>query len=128
MLNSNDKHELKIRSLHPLIGAEVTNVDFKEPLQSSIVEQIHKAWMDYQILVFPNQKISDEQHVAVTRNFGEPEIFHQSIIKSKFKKEIFRVSNTDEDGKLIPQSDPIQQQVSSAKNGTQTQVTVLFLL
>ena len=43
MLNSNDEHELKIRSLHPLIGAEVTNVDFKEPLQSSIVEQIHKA-------------------------------------------------------------------------------------
>ena len=80
MLNSNDKHELKIRSLHPLIGAEVTNVDFKEPLQSSIVEQIHKAWMEHQILVFPNQKISDEQHVAVTRNFGEPEIFHQGII------------------------------------------------
>ena len=80
MLTSNDKHKLKIRSLHPLIGAEVTNVDFKEPLQSSIVEQIHKAWMEHQILVFPNQKISDEQHVAVTRNFGEPEIFHQSII------------------------------------------------
>jgi len=115
MLNSNDKHELKIRSLHPLIGAEVTNVDFKEPLQSSIVEQIHKAWMEHQILVFPNQKISDEQHVAVTRNFGEPEIFHQSIIKSKFVKEIFRVSNTDENGRLMPQSDPIQKQLSSAK-------------
>ena len=42
MLNSNDKHELKIRRLHPLIGAEVTNVDFKEPLQASIVEKIHR--------------------------------------------------------------------------------------
>ena len=31
MLNSNDKHELKIRSLHPLIGAEVTNVDLRNP-------------------------------------------------------------------------------------------------
>lgn len=115
MLTINDKHELKIRRLHPLIGAEVTNVDFQEPLKASIVEKINQAWMDYQILVFPNQKISDEQHVAVTRNFGKPEIFHQSIIKSKFIKEIFHVSNTDENGRLMPQSDPIQQQLSSAK-------------
>ena len=97
MVTSNDKQGLKIRRLHPLIGAEVTNVDFNKPLHKSCVEEIHQAWMDYQILVFPGQKISDEQHVSVTRNFGEPEIFHQSIIKSKFKKEIFRVSNTDED-------------------------------
>ena len=115
MLTSNHKKGLKIRRLHPLIGAEVTNVDFNEPLQRSCVEEIHQAWMDYQILVFPHQKISDEQHIAVTRNFGKPEIFHQSIIKSKFKKEIFRVSNTDEHGNLMPQSDPIQQQLSSAK-------------
>ena len=115
MVTSNDKQGLKIRRLHPLIGAEVTNVDFNKPLHKSFVEEIHQAWMDYQILVFPGQKISDEQHVAVTRHFGEPEIFHQNIIKSKFKKEIFRVSNTDEDGKLMPQSHPIQQQLSSAK-------------
>ena len=57
MIDSNDKQELKIRPLHNVIGAEVTNVDFKEPLQASIVEKIHQAWMDYQILVFPNQKI-----------------------------------------------------------------------
>ena len=115
MTDRDDKQELKIRPLHPLIGAEVTNVDFKEPLPESVVQEIHQAWMDYQILVFPHQKISDEQHVAVTRNFGKPEIFNQSIIKSKFVKEIFRVSNTDEDGQLMPQSDPIQQQLSSAK-------------
>ena len=126
MTDSNDKQELKIRPLHNVIGAEVRNVDFKEPLQASIVEKIHQAWMDYQILVFPNQKISDEQHVAVTRNFGEPEIFHQSIIKSKFVKEIFRVSNTDENGRLMPQSDPIQQQLSSAKNGIRTRVIAQF--
>ena len=71
--------------------------------------------MDHLVLVFPGQAITDEQHVAVTRYFGEPEVFHQNMIKSRFVKEIFRVANTDEDGNLMPQSHPVQQQLSSAK-------------
>ena len=49
MTDRDDKQELKIRPLHPLIGAEVTNVDFKEPLPESVVQEIHQAWMNYQI-------------------------------------------------------------------------------
>ena len=106
---------LAIRALHPAIGAEVRNVDFSKPLAPARVDAIHAAWMEHHLLVFPGQAITDEQHVEVTRNFGEPEIFHQNIIKSKFVKEIFRVANTDEDGNLVPPSDPVQQQLSSAK-------------
>jgi alpha-ketoglutarate-dependent taurine dioxygenase len=106
---------LAIRKLHPAIGAEVSNVDFSKPLSPDVAAEIHAAWMAHHVLVFPGQAITDEQHVAVTRHFGEPEIFHMDIIKSKFLKEIFRVSNTDEDGNLVPPSNPIQQQLSSAK-------------
>ncbi len=106
---------ISIRKLHPAIGAEVREVDFTKPLSSTAITQIHQAWMKHHVLVFPEQAIDDSQHVAVTRHFGEPEVFHQSIIKSKFIKEIFRVSNTDEDGNLMSQTDPIQQQLSSAK-------------
>ena len=106
---------LSIRKLHPAIGAEVSNVDFSKPLSPEVAAEIHAAWMAHHVLVFPGQAITDEQHVAVTRHFGEPEIFHMDIIRSKFLKEIFRVSNTDEDGNLVPQSNPIQQQLSSAK-------------
>ena len=106
---------LAIRKLHPAIGAEVSNVDFSKPLSPDVAAEIHAAWIAHHVLVFPGQAITDEQHVAVTRHFGEPEIFHMDIIKSKFLKEIFRVSNTDEDGNLVPPSNPIQQQLSSAK-------------
>jgi len=109
------KTGLAVRSLHPVIGAEVSGVDFSAPLSPETVADIKAAWMKYLVLVFPGQAISDEQHVAVTKYFGEPEIFHQNIIKSKFMKEIFRVANTDEDGNLVPPSDPVQQQLSSAK-------------
>jgi alpha-ketoglutarate-dependent taurine dioxygenase len=109
------KTGLGIRPVHPVIGAEITGVDFSKDLSPDTVADIHDAWMKYLVLVFPGQAISDERHVAVTRYFGEPEIFHQNIIKSKFVKEIFRVANTDEDGNLVPPSDPVQQQLSSAK-------------
>ena len=108
-------NSITVKSLNPALGAEVKGVDFRLPLTPEVVSQIHNAWMEYQVLVFPFQPISDKQHVAVTRYFGEPEVFHQNIIKSKFVKEIFRVSNTDENGNLMPPSDPIQQQLSSAK-------------
>lgn len=106
---------LAISKLHPAIGAEVRNVDFSKPLTPEIVDDIHAAWMQHLLLVFPDQTITDEQHVETTRYFGEPEIFHQTIIKSKVVKEIFRVANTDEDGNLVPPSDPVQKQLSSTK-------------
>ena len=106
---------LSIRKLHPALGAAVTGVDFSQPLSRDTVDDIHAAWMDHLVLVFPGQAITDEQHVAVTKCFGEPEVFHQSIIKSKTVKEIFRVANTDEDGNLMPPSNPIQQQLSSSR-------------
>ena len=106
---------LAIRKLHPLIGAEVRGVDFSQSLCQETFDDIHAAWMENLVLVFPDQAITDEQHVAVTRKFGEPEVFHQDIIKSKYLKEIFRVANTDEGGNLMPPSDPIQQQLSSSR-------------
>ena len=106
---------LAVRPLHPVIGAEVRNVDFSQPLTVATFEAVHAAWMQYLVLVFPDQAISDEQHVAATRYFGPPEVFHQDIIKSRVVREIFRVANTDEDGNLVPPSNPVQQQLSSAR-------------
>ena len=99
---------ITVKSLDPALGAEVKGVDFRLPLAPEDASQIHNAWMENQVLVFPCQPISDKQHVAVTRYFGELEVFHQNIIKSNFVKEIFRVSNTDENDILMPPSDPIQ--------------------
>ena len=106
---------LTVRRLHPALAGEVQGVDFSRPLEPATVAAIKQAWADHLVLVFPNQPISDEQHVAVTRYFGEPEVFHQDRIKSKFVREIFRVANTDEDGNIMPPSDPVQQQLSSAR-------------
>ena len=106
---------IQVEPLHTLIGARVTGVDFREPLSEENREAIHDAWMKHLVLVFPDQPLSDEEHVAFTRNFGEPEIFHQNIIKSRRVKEIFRVSNVDDDGNLMEPKHPTMKQLSSAQ-------------
>jgi alpha-ketoglutarate-dependent taurine dioxygenase len=106
---------ISVEKLHPSLGAAVRGVDFTKPLDAPTVTAIKQAWSEHLVLVFPDQPVSDEQHVAVTRYFGEPEVFHQDIIKSKRVREIFRVANTDDEGKLMAPSHPTMKQLSGAQ-------------
>ena len=107
---------LAIKPLGSALGAEVRGVDMRQPLSDAARSEIHDAWMKYLVLVFPGQHMSDEEHVAFTRFLGEPEIFHQSIIKSKRVREIFQVSNVDEEGQLMPPDHPTSRQLSLAQS------------
>jgi len=106
---------LDVEKLHPLIGAKVRGVDFRQPISSDVMEELNHIWMDNLVLVFPDQPVTDEEHVAATRAFGEPEVFHQNIIKSRKVPEIFRVSNVDDDGNLMMPEHPTMQQLGSAR-------------
>ena len=53
----------------------------KKPLDAETVKQVHDAWMKHLVVVFPDQQITDQEHVAFTRNFGEAEIFHQTSLQ-----------------------------------------------
>ncbi len=106
---------LKVRKLHPALGAEVLGIDMRRPLDPATAAELQAIWMDHLVLVFPRQRITDQEHVAFTRYFGEPEIFHQKIIRSERVKEIFRVSNVNEDGVLMPPDHPVAQQLALAQ-------------
>jgi len=105
-------------TIHPLkgaLGAQVRGIDMRRPLDAASRETLMNAWMEHLILILPDQKVTDEEHVAFTRFLGEPEIFHQNIIKSKAVREIFRVSNVREDNTLMPPTDPTARQLSLAQ-------------
>ncbi|MGZ0187973.1 MAG: TauD/TfdA dioxygenase family protein [Alphaproteobacteria bacterium] len=106
---------LTVEKLHPLIGAKITGIDFRDPINAATKAELNEAWMENLILVFPNQPLTDEEHVKATHAFGEPEVFHQNIIKSRFVPEIFRVSNVDEDDNLMMPEHPTMQQLGSAR-------------
>ena len=55
------------------IGAEISDVDLAN-ITNDEVEKIKKAWLDHKVLVFRNQHITVEEHIAFGRKFGELEI------------------------------------------------------
>ena len=102
---------------HPALGAAVRGIDMRRPLDVETIQAVRNAWTDHLVLVFPDQCISDQEHVAFTRHFGEPEIFHQTSLnlRSDRVREIFLVSNVDEQGRLMRPSEPSQKQLSSSR-------------
>jgi alpha-ketoglutarate-dependent taurine dioxygenase len=108
------RSRLSVRKLHPALGAEVRGLDMRNA-DPDLLQEVHDLWMEHLVLVFPGQHVTDEQHVAFTRLLGKPEIFHQDIIKSARVPEIFRVSNVDDQGVLMPPDHPVAKQVALAQ-------------
>ncbi|MGH8429734.1 MAG: TauD/TfdA dioxygenase family protein, partial [Solimonas sp.] len=108
---------ITVKARHPALGAEIRGVDMRRHLNGETLQQVRDAWMKHLVVVFPDQPITDAEHVAFTRHFGEPEIFHQTSLqlRSDRVKEIFLVSNVDEQGRLMRPSEPSQKQLSSAR-------------
>lgn len=51
-------------------GASVRGIDLSKPLDAGEVAAIRKAWLEHQVLAFPDQKLTDDQLEAFTLNFG----------------------------------------------------------
>jgi alpha-ketoglutarate-dependent 2,4-dichlorophenoxyacetate dioxygenase len=61
------------RQIGPCFAAEVSGLDLREPLSPEDVAAIHSAMDEYAVLVFHDQHLSDEQHLAFSRSLGELE-------------------------------------------------------
>jgi len=105
---------LVVTNRHPLIGAEIRGIDLSQPLDDATCEALHAAWMKHLLLVFPEQDISDEAHIAFGRRFGELEIHPSLAHRSSQNVEIYRVSNVDEAGNIIPPKDTSWQYLSQS--------------
>ena len=64
---------IKIRRISYALGAEIAGVDIGKPLDDETVKAINSAFLEHCVLVFREQHITPEQHLAFTRYFGEVE-------------------------------------------------------
>ena len=77
-------------------AAEIGDVDLSKPLASEAFAEIDAAFNRYSILVFPDQRLSTDQHLDFARNFGPLETtIHatRSDAKLRVRAEIADVSN-----------------------------------
>lgn len=61
---------IRVTPLGYALGAEVTGIDLRQPLAEAARRQLYQAWLEHLVLVFPNQPLSAEEHMAFSRNFG----------------------------------------------------------
>ena len=62
---------LQVEMLTPHIGAKVRDIDLSQPLTNEQARDVHQAWIDWKILVFPNQHLNRDQHKAFARRWGK---------------------------------------------------------
>lgn len=63
---------MQITKLAPAIGAEVTGIDLREPVDAATRERLHAAAVEHVALVIRDQTLTPEQYLAAMSLFGEP--------------------------------------------------------
>ncbi len=93
------EQKLEIRPLHPLFGAEIVGLDLREPLDEATFAAVRDAFNNYSVVLFRKQEISDDQHVAFSRRFGELEETGFAIAAPN--PYIYRLANVDDDDNVL---------------------------
>ncbi|MFT5014045.1 MAG: taurine dioxygenase [Patiriisocius sp.] len=57
------------------IGAEISGVDLSQPLSKSIVDEIHRAWLDHGVLFFRDQHLSPSAQTNFAAHLGELDVY-----------------------------------------------------
>jgi alpha-ketoglutarate-dependent 2,4-dichlorophenoxyacetate dioxygenase len=104
---------LAITPLHPIFGAKITGVDLGNAVDEDTRRAIERAMDDYAVCVLPDQRLDDEHQIAFARLYGPLELSPPKQDKSGAAiyntrvrhREIFDISNLDEDGKILDETD-----------------------
>ena len=92
--------------LSEAVGAEVAGVDIgealaNEQLDGDVFALIKGAFHDYGVLVFRDQRLREDQHIAFSRRFGELEIHVATQFLLPAHPEIAVLSNKSDNGKPL---------------------------
>src|SRR6266436_1473374 len=105
-MNIMTKTELEVVPLTRHIGAEIRGIDLREKPDDATVKAIYQAWLDHLVIIFPGQKLSQEDLIRATGYFGElgelsrpPKYFPKGY--SSLLPGIMMISNIRENGEPI---------------------------
>jgi taurine dioxygenase len=99
MNDPGDRWPFALRRLTPHLGAEILDVTLADAISDAVFAGIHRAFLEYQVLLFPAQDVPPERQVALARRFGEVQIHVMNQYHADGYPELYRLSNLDADGK-----------------------------
>ncbi|MCP5152746.1 MAG: TauD/TfdA family dioxygenase [Ectothiorhodospiraceae bacterium] len=100
---------LPFRKLHPTFVAEAGPIDLRDVHDEATLAEIRAGMDEYGVLVFRDQKLTDDEHVAFARRFdGElhAKTGSRVVAKNRFGNEALTdISNVGADGELLGYED-----------------------
>jgi alpha-ketoglutarate-dependent 2,4-dichlorophenoxyacetate dioxygenase len=87
----------------PGFAAEIGDVDLAKPIEPSDLQAIRNAFTTYAVLIFPDQHLSQDQHLDFARHFGPLETtiaVHRKDAKLRVRQEFADVSNLNLDNEV----------------------------
>ncbi len=81
----------------PTIGAFITGLDLSQEQPQDVIDALRAALVEWKVIFFRDQPLSEEQHIAFARRFGELEV-HPVTPKDQENQEILRITH-DENSK-----------------------------
>ena len=99
---------VRVKPLHPHLGAEVTGIDLRRPVPQDVFAEIEAALNRHAVLVFPGHPLTDEQQMAFSCRFGPLETSPEYAGSKKSRlshREIADISNLDPEGRVMSPED-----------------------
>lgn len=85
---------ITVSPLTPAIGAEIGNIDLRQAGSDEIVD-IRAALLEYKVVFFRDQTLTQAEHIAFARKFGDLEI-HPATPKSQSNPEVLHIAHGPE--------------------------------
>jgi len=107
-----ERANMNFRNLHPVFAAEVTGIDLTRPIGPDDIAAIEAGMDEYAVLVFPDQKLTDQQQLNFTRNFGDLESYNtpghiRKQAESRLGPGMADFSNLDKSGAIMSADDRV---------------------
>jgi alpha-ketoglutarate-dependent 2,4-dichlorophenoxyacetate dioxygenase len=87
----------------PTFAAEIGDIDLSKPLAPSEIDEAKDAFTKYAVLIFPDQHLSQDQHLDFAKYFGPLEttiaLFRKDT-KLRVRQEFADVSNLDPENQV----------------------------
>ena len=85
---------ISVSPLTPAIGAEIGNIDLRQ-VSGDEVADIRAALLEYKVVFFRDQTLSQAEHISFARRFGDLEI-HPATPKSQSNPEVLHIAHGPE--------------------------------
>jgi len=67
--------KIEIQPVAGALGAELSNVDLSDDLAESVIADIRRALLKYQVIFFRDQTLVPERQMAFAQKFGDPVVY-----------------------------------------------------